>query len=256
MVEKLFDGFFPNADSVTKATYVAIFILLLWLFNQIKKQFDDLDLRKIERTDNAIAFLCELLGELRKDSINKDKIYEVFIKTVPYLDYNSFNVIKDELEAEVSDYKLIERRVEQIVSTIKLRYSFLNENSNISLIFQIEDMIRPIKNIIKSGLVVFSLIVLVFYLLFLYMIFDNEFLTGFKFATSLLWLLILIGVVELFFKKQLNINFLNITLFIMYGFLSMLSLISDELWILIVSFIGYIVCLIFLLKSIRIKKKW
>ncbi|UHA60662.1 hypothetical protein KDJ21_002710 [Metabacillus litoralis] len=79
----------------------------------------------------------------------------MFIKTVPYLDYNSFNVIKDEIEAEVSDYKLIERRVEQIVSTIKLRYSFLNENSNISLIFQIEDMIRPIKNIIKSGLVVF-----------------------------------------------------------------------------------------------------
>jgi hypothetical protein len=246
----IIEGFLPNADGVTKTMFVVFIAIVIWLFNQIKKQFDEDDQKKGERANLALLPLGQLLMALKKDKVNIDDIQEHFTNILPYLEYDLYKEISTELEKDTVNFKIIESKVNNIISTLILKYSHQNEVSKSSFLFQMEGLIRPIKNIIKSLLVTFSIILIIAYFFMLHSFF-NVFLSIINFSVTLITLLLIVGVLELFYKKKFKINLKNIILVLSIIGITVTCVIFRDMWLLTISYSTYVMSLFILFRRIR-----
>ncbi|MFD2443716.1 hypothetical protein ACFSO7_06930 [Bacillus sp. CGMCC 1.16607] len=253
-LNKLIDNLFPNTDSLTKTVIIVFFAITIWLFNQIKKQFDESDIKKAERADLVLIQLGQLLASLKKETVNKEEIYEKFTNSVPYLEYKIYKELKQELKKDNMEIKLIEDKVISTISSIKLKYSYQNELSSGSILFQIEGFVRPVKNIIKSLLLTFSIIYIIGYFLSLYTTSGNMLISILKFIVSLLSLILIVGIFESYFNKNLPTNMINILLYLLMIGLTIGIIMVNNLWMLILVSLSYMISLFFLFRTFQKEK--
>jgi hypothetical protein len=249
----IIEGFLPNADGVTKTLFVVFIAIVIWLFNQIKKQFDEDDQKRSERANLALLPLGQLQMALKKDNANINDIQEHFTITLPYLEYDLYKEIRTELEKDTVNFRLIETKVNSMISTLILKYSHQNEVSRNSFLFQMEGLVKPIKNIIKSLLVTFSIILIIAYFFMLHSFF-NMFLSIINFSVTLFTLLLIVGVLELFSKKKLDINLKNILLLLLISGITVASVLFRDMWLLIILYSCYVVSVVVIYKSIQVSK--
>lgn len=238
-IQKLIESVFTESDKTSIAIVLFITVLFIWLFKDIKNQFDESRTRKIERIDTTLLSLGQFLDTIDDTQTNKESIQKQFHDCLPYLDYRTYISISKEISKESLDLTKIKEILCTQITSIKLRYNYINQHNNNSLLEQFESVMLPIKNIFTPFIVTLAVFLTLGILTMFYVMTNGDpFLTLVKFISLILIFLIIMVQIDLFTLNRIDLSVGNISAFILFLILPMLCMLFTNIWMLLFVIIG------------------
>ncbi|MBG9587246.1 hypothetical protein [Cytobacillus firmus] len=248
-IQKYIEGVFPDSNKTSIAIILIITGLFIWLFKDIKNQFDESRARKIERIDMTLLSLGQILDAIYDTQNNKEKIMKQFHVCLPYIDYRTYVSISNEINKESIDLTKIKEILCTQITNIKLRYNYINQHNNDSLLERFESTMLPIKNIFTPFIVTLAVFLTLGILSTFYVITNGDpFLTIVKFFSLILIMFIILIYIDLFTLNRIHLNFRNISGFFLFLILPILCMLYSNIWMLLFGIVSYSLAFRYLIK--------
>jgi hypothetical protein len=248
-INELVDGFFPEFSANEQILLVFIIFVLVYLFNEIKKQLDETKSNREKRIDLTLLTLGKLDVKIR-ESKNETDIRIQLQESLPYLDYDCFQFLNNELNnPEPNRDKMLEY-INERISRLKLRYNYLNHHVGISIIDKFEGYCRLLRGLLETLLMVLTIVIIFLTYTGIFLSSDgNQFVAVTRSVSLTLIFFFALFLVEQLVGNKFKLSIIKRLLLILLVILLAICLFLTKVWIVVLCVAGIALIILYLLKS-------